>query len=171
MRLCREGQTRSARNAKPLLTTIHPLRLPQLGVTQRRYRRYRAPEKHGFVSGTISKLSPVGTVENSPGRQSWVGFKRTTSPAGTAENMPRRNPGQASPVPAGLIWKWSSHTRSKAPESLPCLPRELVERVHLSARSRSFPYQPRVPPAAASVRAQQTADRQPDSACNCVVRR
>jgi hypothetical protein len=55
------------------------------------------------MCGTISKFSPAGTAELSPGRKSWVGFGRTTSPAGTAGNRPRRNPGQPSAVPAGLI--------------------------------------------------------------------
>src|SRR5258708_19222050 len=35
------------------------------------------------------KLSPAGTPENSPGRQSWVGFEKGMSPVGTTENHPR----------------------------------------------------------------------------------
>ena len=38
----------------------------------------------------FSKLSPVGTAENSPGRQSWVGLSTAISPEGTTENDPGR---------------------------------------------------------------------------------
>jgi hypothetical protein len=37
-----------------------------------------------------SKLSPVGTAESSPGRQSWVFIPTETNPAGTTENVPER---------------------------------------------------------------------------------
>jgi hypothetical protein len=36
------------------------------------------------------EISPAGTAENSPGRQSWVHKLTETSPAGTAENAPGR---------------------------------------------------------------------------------
>src|SRR5277367_2751456 len=36
------------------------------------------------------KLSPVGTAENSPGRESWVGLSTAISPVGTTENAPGR---------------------------------------------------------------------------------
>src|ERR1700683_626437 len=35
-------------------------------------------------------FSPVGTAENSPGRQSWVGLSTAISPVGTTENEPGR---------------------------------------------------------------------------------
>src|SRR5580692_6837482 len=46
---------------------------------------------------SVTKLSPVGTAENSPGRQSWVSHVPTSSPVGTAENVPGCNPGLLSP--------------------------------------------------------------------------
>jgi hypothetical protein len=36
------------------------------------------------------ELSPEGTAESSPGRQSWVGMTTRNSPEGTAENVPGR---------------------------------------------------------------------------------
>src|SRR6202044_3997114 len=49
------------------------------------------------------QMSPVGTAESSPGRESWVEVRETPSPAGTAENAPGCNPG----VPPTLKWTMS----------------------------------------------------------------
>src|ERR1700734_3004455 len=48
------------------------------------------------------QMSPVGTAESSPGRESWVEVRETTSPAGTAENAPGCNPG-VPPTPKWTI--------------------------------------------------------------------
>src|ERR1700733_7445907 len=48
MGLCREGQTRSARNAKPLLTTIHPFQLPSRPLGEAQPRLFS-----GFISEII----------------------------------------------------------------------------------------------------------------------
>src|ERR1700734_1126058 len=49
------------------------------------------------------QMSPVGTAESSPGRESWVEVRETPSPAGTAENAPGCNPG----LPPTLKWTMS----------------------------------------------------------------
>src|ERR1700688_4292990 len=46
--------------------------------------QFRACEK------SIPKLSPAGTAELSPGRESWGELKGRSSPVGTAGNRPRR---------------------------------------------------------------------------------
>jgi len=43
-----------------------------------------------FMTENNSAISPEGTAESSPGRQSWVYIPTETSPAGTTENAPGR---------------------------------------------------------------------------------
>src|SRR6202044_2067708 len=78
------------------------------------------------------QMSPVGTAECSPGRESWVRFEKRPSPAGTAENAPGCNPGlpptlkwtisdsgQPTPGEIGLAWDdcYSVHVWSSSPRT------------------------------------------------------
>jgi hypothetical protein len=63
-----------------------------------------AAEKH--------RGSPEGTVESSPGRQSWEVTCSTSSPEGTAENRLRPHPGRLSAFPSGLPRCFSAASKS-----------------------------------------------------------
>jgi hypothetical protein len=49
------------------------------------------------------ELSPVGTIELSPGRQSWVHHETSLSPEGTAEGCPGWRRSLSSAVPSRLV--------------------------------------------------------------------
>ena len=79
-------------------------------------------ERSGEICGptksvvTIHQVngSPVGTVECSPRRESWVVTPSTSSPEGTAENYLRPHRYWVSAVPSGLPWCFSAACSARA---------------------------------------------------------